>query len=185
MKNDLLNEIIASGVDQKDAENAVGLAQMVSKIDQLVYSSSCPIKFTKKKSSERILKFNSSNNSYLIHISGINRRINRIEFSFFINNSKMISKKEKFMTLAANEIRSELQKSEVRLFTPNFSFKKHALRKILERLTLIEGYGLNKNMLIYDKKRFDAQLITLICLYYYRRKTSLSNISKILTWQPK
>lgn len=185
MRSDLFSEIIASGVSEKDAENAIELARMVKRIDKFVYSEPCPIGFVKKSPFERVLRFSSSSNSYLISISETSKRVERVEFSLFLNDEDIISKEEKFMALTVNEIRKELQKTGIRLFTPDVEFRNYSLRNILEKLTLIEGHGLKEDMFIYDKRNFDAQLITLISLYYYKLGASLPKISQITTWQPK
>lgn len=185
MRSELFNKIIAFGVSERDAENAVELAKIVKRIDKLVYSEPCPIGFVKESYFHRALKFNNSSNSYLISISKMSKKVERVEFSLFTGDEKITSKEEKFMTLTVNEVRNKLQKTGIRLFTPDVEFRSYELRNVLEKLALVEGYGLNKNMFIYDKRNFDAQFITLISLYYYRLGAPLSKIGKILTWQPK
>jgi hypothetical protein len=185
MSNDLLNQIIACGIKERDARDAIGLARILKKIDDPVALSPCIINFVKNSSFQETLVFNKKDKSYLIFIPELRKRVSRIEFSFLTFGKKPLTKKEKFLCLSANQIRRRVQDINIKLFKPENKLGKHDIQNILERSASLKGYFFSDNLLIFEKKEFDAQFITAVCLYYYKKGATFDYLSDILFWEPK
>ncbi len=185
MSNDLFNQIIACGIEEKDARDAIALAKILKKVDEFAALSPCIINIIKSSPFQDTLIFNKNDKSYLIFISELRKKVDRVEFSIIPPRKNIITKKEKFLCLSVNQIRRRIQDRNVKLFNPENRIGDKKIQKILETLSTLNSYIFNDNLLIFEKKEFDAQFIAAVCLHYFRKGASLAYLSDILFWEPK
>ncbi len=182
---EIINKISEIGVAETDARTAKELADQLIEIHRATYENDCVIRFINEKD-RNSLKFNLDTQSYNIFLAGLNDKVSVVEFPFFdFYSSRPLSRKEKLLSIIFHEMRHRAQQGGIDLFRPESKMSSVMLKEILRRMSFMTGGLFWEQMIIYEKREFDAKFITAVCCSYYRMNCSFSRLSKIIFWEPK
>ncbi len=169
----------------EDLFEAKKLKCLVEEIDGITFNPPSPVVIEIERYYG--LHFDFNNNRYNISALGLEERFSRVEFPIFQceKGAKELSRLEKRLMIISYGVRCRLQMQGFKLFTPEYILSDITMRRIFNLLLVARGeYMINSNFIL-DLEELDAQFISNMAIYYWRRGASLDSICQVLCWQPK
>ncbi len=170
----------------EDLVEAKKLKCLVEEIDGITFNPPSPVVIEIERYYG--LHFDFNNNRYNISALGLEERFSRVEFPIFQcekGRAKELSRTEKRLMITSYGIRCRLQMQGFKLFTPEYKIADTTMRRIFNLLLLARGEYMINNDFILDLEELDAQFISNMAIYYYRKGANLDSICQVLCWQPK